>query len=438
MRLRDRRDGELARLAVPALGALLAEPLFLLADSAIVGHLGTPQLAGLGVAGAVLSSVVALCVFLAYGTTSVVARRLGAGDLPGALRQGIDGLWLAVGLGVVLGLVALAAAPWVVDALGAPATAAPYAVAYLRVSAAGVPAMLLVLAATGVLRGLQDTRTPLVVAGVGAAVNVGLNLLLVLGLGLGIAGSALGTVLVQLGSAAAYVAVVAPAARAAGAPLRPDLPGIRAAARTGAPLLLRTATLRAALLLLTAVAAHAGGTALAAHQVAFTVWTFSAMALDALAIAGQAVVGRALGSGDVDGALALTGRVVGWSVAVGVVVGAVLLVARPVYVPWFSEDPAVRAALSAALVVAALLQPVDGVVFALDGVLIGAGDGRYLAVAGLLSLVAFVPLAVAVDLADGGLVAVWLAFAGFMLARLVTLVRRALTSAWAVPGAVRG
>src|SRR4051794_16267345 len=186
--LRDPHDAEILRLAVPAFGALVAEPLFLLVDSAIVGRLGTSQLAGLGIAGVALATAVNLCVFLAYGTTATVARHLGAGDRAGALQRGVDGLWLALATGVALTVLGLVAAPAIVDGLGASANVRPYALTYLRISAVGLPAMLLVLAATGVLRGLQDTRTPLVVAGSASIANAALNALLVLGLHRGIAG----------------------------------------------------------------------------------------------------------------------------------------------------------------------------------------------------------------------------------------------------------
>ncbi|MGZ4595558.1 MAG: MATE family efflux transporter [Actinomycetes bacterium] len=434
-RLRHPHDREILRLAAPAFAALVAEPLFLRADSAIVGHLGTPQLAGLGVAGAVLATGVSLCVFLAYGTTAAVARRLGAGDLRAAMAQGIDGLWLALVIGVAVAGVLATATEALIGALGASPAATPYAVTYLRVSAAGVPAMLVVLAATGVLRGLQDTRTPLVVATVGALVNIALNLLLVYGAHLGVAGSALGTVLAQLGMAVALGAVVVRGARRHGVGGRPRLPGIRAAAVVGVPLLVRTVTLRAALLVTTYVAARAGTTAVAAHQVAFTVWTLLALALDAVAIAGQAIVGRDLGADDVAGARAATRRIMEWGAAAGVVLGTLLLLLRTAVVPLFSSDPEVRALLLSVLVVAALAQPVCGVVFALDGVLIGAGDGRYLAWAGVVTLLAFLPLAAMVLATDGGLVALWWAFDGFLLARLVTLLWRERGDAWLVTGA---
>ena len=435
LRLRHPHDREILRLALPAFGALVAEPLFLLADSAIVGHLGTPQLAGLGIAGAVLATSVSLCVFLAYGTTASVARRVGAGDLRAAIAQGVDGVWLAAGLGAVLAVVGLLAAVPLVEAFDPSAATAGYATTYLRVSVTGLPAMLVVLAATGVLRGLQDTRTPLVVATVGAVVNVVLNLALVYGADLGVAGSALGTVLTQVGMAAAFLVVVVRGARTHGSPLRPDRPGIRAAASAGVPLVVRTATLRAALLVTTYVAASIGTAAVAAHQVAFTIWLFLSLALDAIAIAGQAIVGRYLGAGDAAGARSATRRMVEWGAAAGVLLGVVVIVLRAGYVPFFSPDQDVRDQLSAVLVVAALFQPVCGVVFALDGVLIGAGDGRYLAWAGVVTLLAYLPLAGLVLATDGGLVALWWAFNGFLLARLVTLVWRWRGDAWLVTGA---
>jgi putative MATE family efflux protein len=433
--LRHPHDREIVRLAVPAFGALVAEPLFLLADSAIVGHLGTPQLAGLGVAGSLLATAVSLCVFLAYGTTAGVARRLGAGDQRAAIALGVDGVWLAAGLGLVIALAGLITAAPLIEAFGTSPSATPYALTYLRVSLPGIPAMLVVMAATGVLRGLQDTRTPLAVAVVGAAANIALNVALVYGLGMGIAGSALGTVLAQLGMAVAFVVVVVRGARRHGASLQPDLRGIRVAASTGVPLLLRTLTLRVALLVMAYVATAQGTRSVAAHQLAFTIWTFLALALDAVAIAGQAIVGRYLGAGDLDGTRAATRRMLEWGVAAGALLGLLVVALRFAYVPLFTEDSAVRALLGSVLVVAAVFQPVAGAVFALDGVLIGAGDGRYLARAGVLTLVAFLPLAFWVLAVDGGLVALWWAFGAFMVARLGTLLWRERGVAWLVPGA---
>ncbi|CAN5138165.1 MATE family efflux transporter [soil metagenome] len=427
---------------MPAFGALVAEPLFLLADSAVVGRLGTAPLAGLGIAGSVLASAIGVFVFLAYGTTAAVARRLGAGDRRSALAQGVDGVWLAAGLGVAVAVFGWLLAPGLVASFGGSAEVSAQAVTYLRWSVPGLPAMLVVLAASGVLRGLQDTRTPLVVAAAGAAANVVLSVVLVHGAGLGIAGSAIGTVLAQLGMAAAFLVVVRRAAGAAGAPLRPDLPGIRRVGRVGAPLLVRTLTLRAALLVTTYVAVAQGDEPLAAHQVAMAVWGFLALALDAVAIAGQALTGRALGAGDAVAARAATDRMLVWGVGAGVVAGAVVLATRGLVAPLFSPDPGVQASLAAALVVVALAQPLAGWVFVLDGVLIGAGDGRYLAWAGLLTLIAYLPLAAVVLLAPvegtAGLVWLWVAFSGgFMAVRAVTLGLRVRGDAWVVLGTQR-
>jgi len=292
-----------------------------------------------------------------------------------------------------------------------------------------------VLAATGVLRGLQDTRTPLLVAVTGFSVNLLLNLALVYGAGLGIAGSATGTVLAQWGMGAAYLTVVVRGARRTGAGLRPDLAGIRACATAGVPLLVRTLSLRAVLLIATGVAARLGNTEIAAHQVAMSLWSFLAFALDAIAIAGQAIIGRYLGAGDAAGARAATRRMVEWGVGAGVVLGALLLLARPLYLPLFTDDPAVRHQLDSVLLVAALSEPVCGVVFVLDGVLMGAGDGPYLAWAMLATLAVYAPVALTVG--STGLVALWIAIDLCMAVRLVFLCVRARTGAWLVTGAVR-
>ncbi|MBD0293135.1 MAG: MATE family efflux transporter [Jiangellaceae bacterium] len=434
-------DREILRLALPALGALVAEPVFLLADSAIVGHLGTAQLAGLGVAGTVLSTFVNVAVFLAYGTTAAVARMLGAGDLRGALRQGVDGCWLALLVGAGTLVACWPATPWLVGLFSPPADVAQHAETYLRISLIGLPFMLLVLAGTGILRGLQDTRTPLVVAVAGAAGNVVLNVALVYGLGLGIAGSAIGTVLTQTAMAAAFGLVVARAARHHGASLRPDWPGVRRSFRAGVPLVVRTVSMRVVLGVATFVAARLGTAELAAYQVAFTTWTFLALVLDAVAIAAQALVGRALGAGDVPGARSTTRRMVEWGVLAGVGLGVVVAAIAPLYAPLFTSDQQVRTILVAGLVAVAVLQPVAGWVFVLDGVLIGAGDGRYLAVASMLSMLAFLPAAWLVarlqPAGGAGLVALWAAFGGWMLARLATLALRERSERWLVTGAVR-
>ncbi|MFS4105184.1 MATE family efflux transporter [Streptomyces sp. PD-S100-1] len=434
---RRRHDREIAALAVPAFGALVAEPLFVMADSAIVGHLGTAQLAGLGVASALLTTAVSVFVFLAYATTAAVARRVGAGDLQAAIRQGMDGIWLALLLGAAVIAITLPTAPALVDVFGASPTAAPYATTYLRISALGIPAMLVVLASTGVLRGLQDTKTPLYVAVAGFVANAALNVGLVYGAGLGIAGSAWGTVIAQCGMAAVYLGVVVRGARRHGASLRPDAAGIRASAQAGVPLLVRTLSLRAILMTATAVAARLGDADIAAHQIILSLWTLLAFALDAIAIAGQAIIGRFLGAGDTEGAREACRRMVQWGTAVGVVLGLLVIVARPVFLPLFTADPTVKDTALPALLVVALSQPICGVVFVLDGVLMGAGDGPYLAAAMLVTLAVFVPAALLVPVFGGGLTALWGAMTLMMTVRLLTLWLRTRSGRWLVTGATR-
>ncbi|MGB0099576.1 MAG: MATE family efflux transporter [Nocardioides sp.] len=440
--MRDSRDREILRLAFPAFLALVAEPLFLLADAAIVGHLGTAPLAGLGLAAAVLQTVIGLCVFLAYGTTGSVARRLGAGDLRGAITQGIDGLWLAVGIGALVTVAGVLLADPLVHLFGASEEVTAPATTYLQIAFLGTVPLLLMLAATGVLRGLQDTRTPLVVAVGGNALNVVLNLVLVYPAGLGIAGAALGSVLAQLASAAAFVWVVVRAAGRHGASLRPHLPGIRSAGRAGMPLVVRTLTLRAAILLTTyavtlaALSARDQKVDLATHQLALTLWTFLAFVLDAIAIAAQALTGRSLGAGDVEGTRGLTRRMVAWGAISGIATGVLLASLSPVLGHLFTSDADVVDLLVPVLLVAALGQPIAGVVFVLDGVLIGAGDGRYLALAGLLTLVVYAPVALLCAAQGAGLVTIWVAFTVvFMGARFVVLVHRARGTDWLVTGA---
>jgi putative MATE family efflux protein len=408
-----------------------------MADSAIVGHLGTAQLAGLGIASALLTTAVSVFVFLAYATTAAVARRVGSGDLRAAIRQGMDGIWLALLLGAAVIVVVLPTAPGIVDLLGASQTAAPHATTYLRISALGIPAMLVVLAATGVLRGLQDTRTPLYVAVGGFVANAALNAGLVYGAGLGIAGSAWGTVIAQCGMATTYLYVVVRGARRHGASLRPDAAGIRAGAQAGVPLLVRTLSLRAILMLATAVAARLGDAEIAAHQIILSLWSLLAFALDAIAIAGQAIIGRYLGADDAQGAREACRRMVQWGIVAGIVLGLLVLAARPLFLPLFTSDAAVHHAALPALVLVAVAQPICGIVFVLDGVLMGAGDGPYLAWAMLLTLAVFAPVALLVPVLGGGLTALWAAMTLMMTVRMLTLWLRSRSGRWIVTGATR-
>jgi MATE family, multidrug efflux pump len=431
-------DREIWRLALPAFGALAAEPLYVLVDTAIVGQLGTRQLAGLAVAGTVLTAAFAIFNFLAYSTTAAVARQVGAGHRRAAAALGVDGVWLAGALGLALAIAGLAASSVIVDAMGASAGVRPYALEYLRISMVGAPFMLLMLAGAGYLRGLQDTRTTLAIAIAANVANLGLEVLFVYGFDWGVAGSAWGTVLAQIGAGIAYVTIVGRSARAEHASLRPTSAGMRQTAVVGGPLIVRTASLLAVFLATTALAARISDDAVAAHQIAFQVFILLALCLDALAIAAQAMIGRALGADDPHQARAAARRMIEWGIAVGVGFGVLLALVRPWLVPIFTDDAGVQDLAEQLLLIVALLQPLNAVVFVLDGVLIGAGDQRFLAAAMIVATFGvYVPAALVVTLAGGGVVALWGALSLWFAARAVGLGARFLSPHWQVTGATR-
>lgn len=421
-------------LAVPAFAALLAHPLMLLADTWIVGRLGTLPLAGLGIGSGLLLTVVGLSIFLAYGSTAVVGRYVGAGQRQRGLELGVQAMWLAAGLGALMAVVLWPVAPWLCEALGATPDVLPYAVDYLRWSLTGLPFMLVMLAATGTFRGFSDARTPLVLSVSVAVLNLLLNIALVFGLGLGISGAALGTALAEtaLGLTAAWLVGVR--ARREGARIAPSWADMVLSLGVGFPLWLRTLTLRAALLITTYVAAHQGAQALAAHHIAMNVWNLLAYALDALAIAGQTIIATALGAGDKAEARQFTGVMTRWSIGAGVALGLGAIALRGPIAAFFSTDAVVRGHVGSVLLVVGLTLGLAGYVYLLDGVLIGAGDGPYLAKAGLVTLAAYAPLALASFLLPHGLPALlwlWGAFTvGFMGVRAVTLGLRARGDAW--------
>ncbi|MGH9186159.1 MAG: MATE family efflux transporter [Acidimicrobiales bacterium] len=433
-RLRSPYDREIAVLAIPAFGALTAEPLYVLADTAVVGHLGTPQLGGLAVASSILLTGYAVFIFLAYGTTAAVSRLLGAGDEREAAHQAVQSLWLAAAIGAVLVAFGAVFAEPLVRAIGADGAVASNALVYLRVSLAGVPALLIVLAGTGYLRGLQDTRTPLLVAGGSALANLVIELVLIYGFGFGIGASALATVVAQIGAATVYVARVVRAVQALDVPVRPDFRAIGALARVGGDLLLRTAALRGALTLATAVATRIGTDDVGAHQIAFEVWSFLALALDAVAIAGQAMIGRLLGAGQGTEARAAARRMIELGLFTGVVCGALVAASRPLLPHVFTDDAAVVALTGFVLLWVAALQPVNGVVFVLDGVLIGAGDMRFLAWAMAGAFAVFAAAAGAVLALDLGIGWLWASIGLLMVARLVALGTRFARGRWIMLG----
>nr|WP_245325235.1 MATE family efflux transporter [Microbacterium amylolyticum] len=426
---------DILRLAVPALGSLIVEPIFIALDSAMVGHLGVTPLAGIGIGSGVLNTVVGLMVFLAYSTTPAVARLYGAGKTSGAVSRGIDGMWLALGMGAVLAVAGYLASPWLVSLFGPSAAVAEQAEIYLSLSMWGLPAMLVVFAATGLLRGLQNTMTPLWVAGIGFAANALLNWLFIYGLGWGIAGSAAGTVVAQWGMVAVYVVIAARLARQHSASTAPSRAGVRGTATTGGWLFLRTVTLRTGLLLTVAAATSLGTEELAGWQVVFTIASIAAFALDSLAIAAQALIGRYLGAGDERTVRLILRRTVTWGAAAGAAIGALIVLTSPLAGAAFTGQWEMSWLVLPALVLMGIMQPLAGIVYVLDGVLMGANDARYLAFAGGIGLVPFIAyvlvLLMFAPTGSWGLAGVAAAFFVVLMgARFLTLGRRIRGDAW--------
>lgn len=429
-------DRQIWALAGPAVLTLASEPLYLLADTAIVSRIGTEALGGLAVATAILLFASGMLVFLTFGTAATVARLIGSGDPDEAAEQSVQGLWLGGLLGVVVALALWPLSGWLIGLFGAEPAVVDEARTYLLVSLWGMPAVTIAMAGAGARRGHLDTRTPLGVAVATNSLNLALEVWLVLGLDWGIAGSALGTVVAKWVAAAAYTAIVAGAARTRGVGLAPDRGRITRLAVVGRDLFVRTVALRAGLSVTVAAAARKGTAAVAAYQVAFQVWTFCAYLLDALEAAAQSLVARALGGSDAPLARTTARRILAWAVGVGCVVGLAVALGSSAVAGWFTDDPEVLALLTSSLVWVGLTQPLSGVAFALDGILVGAGDQRFLALAMVASSLVLVGAMVVVWPASVGLGAVWAGFTVFMATRVGLLGWRWRTGRWVHLGAV--
>ncbi len=405
----------------------------------MVGNIGTAELAGVALAGQALLTFHAMMIFLAYGTTAAVARLLGAGRERDAAEQAVQSLWIGTGAGVMGAILLWFWTDPIIALLGGSGddaeVIAGFARTYLRISVFGLPAMLIMLAAVGYLRGLQDTVRPLIVAIATAAANLVLELVLVFGFGYGVGASALSTVAAQWSGALVMVVWVARAVRRHRVSVAPRWALIRAQAVVAGDLFLRTAALRGSFTVAVAAAARIGTVDLAAHEIAFQLWFTMALALDAVAIAGQALMGRFLGADDVVGARRVGNRMVGWGLVTGATFTVLLLALRTLLPDVFSDDPAVVALAGFLMIHLALMQPINGLVFTLDGILIGAGDMRFLAWAMIGAAALFVPLALAVPALDAGIGWLWGAIWVLMISRAIVLWIRYRSDTWLVTGA---
>jgi putative MATE family efflux protein len=432
LRIRSSYDGEIVRLALPALGALAAEPLYLLVDTAIVGHLGRTQLAALGIAITILGGTFAVFNFLQYGTTAQVARAGGAGEEEVARRLGAQAVWLSLAFGIAVSALVAVLAPQLVSLMGGDGQTADYAVTYLRIAAVGFPAAFLALGAQGYLRGVADLRTPLVILITGNVANVVLELLFVYGFDWGIAGSAWGTAIAQLGMGAAFVAIVL--RRLEPGEARVQLGLARRVLSLGKWIFIRTTALMGSFVLAGAVATRFGDAAIAAHQVAFQLWIFLALVLDSVAIAGQIIVGRELGAGRRDAAYGASERMVWLSVALGAVFAALMLALAGLLPRAFTGDASVLDEAALLWPLFALMQPLNGAVFALDGILIGASDGPFLALSMVVAFVACAAVLAASLAGDWGIRGVWSALVVLIVVRLALMTTRFRRGRWLVTG----
>ncbi len=431
MRLRSEYDGEILKLAVPALGALAAEPLYILVDTAIVGHLGRPQLAALGIAAVVLGGLFGIFNFLQYGTTAQVGRASGAGEGRVANRLGAQALWLSLGFGLAISAGVIAFAPQIVELMGGEGETAGYAITYMRIAGLGLPFAFLALGGQGYLRGVADLKTPLVIVIAANVVNLVLEVLFVYGLGWGIEGSAWGTVIAQAGMGAAFIVVILRAARG---DTRPSRQLMRRLLVIGRHIFVRTAALLSAFTLAGAVIARFGDASLAAHQIAFQLWIFLAFLLDAIAIAGQVIVGRGLGAGDTGRAYAASVRMIWLSVYAGIFFAVVMLALKGVLPHVFTSDDLVIERAQEIWFLFALMQPLNGAVFAFDGILIGAGDGRFLMWSMVIAFATSASIALAALAFDWGIVGVWSALVVLIVVRLALMLWRFSGRRWLVTG----
>jgi len=423
----------IAGLAFPALGVLAAEPIYLLLDTAVVGRLGALPLAGLAVGGLILSLVGSQLTFLSYRTTSRSARSFGAGDRAGAVGEGVQATWLALAVGALIVVVVQALAPFLLTAIaGSRGGIAETALPWLRIAVLAVPAILMSMAGNGWLRGVQDTVRPLRYVLVGVGVSAVLCPLLVFGwLGLprlGLTGSAVANLVGQWLAAALFGYALL--SERVSLRLRPDV--LRAQLTMGRDLVLRSLAFQVCFLSAGAVAARFGAAAVAAHQVVLQLWNFLALVLDSLAIAAQSLVGAALGAGEPAHAKTVARRVTVYSAAAATVLAAVFALGSGVLPAVFTADHAVRDQIGIPWWFMVAQLPIAGIVFALDGVLLGAGDAKFMRNATLISgLVGFLPL-IWLSLAFGwGLAGIWSGLSTFLVLRLVFVGWRALSGRWA-------
>ena len=417
-------------LALPALGVLAAMPLYLLLDTAVVGRLGGFELAALGAAVTIQSQVTTQLTFLSYGTTARSARLFGAGDRRGAIAEGVQATWVAVAVGVVIAAIMILFAPWFTWWLSGDREVADAAAQWLRAAAFAVPLVLIIMAGNGWLRGIQNTRLPLYFTLAG--VIPGAVLIPIMAGRYGLVGSAYANVIAEGITAALFLIALV---RHHDGPWRPQWEVIKRQLFLGRDLIMRSLSFQVAFLSAAAVAARFGTASLAAHQVMLQLWNFITLVLDSLAIAAQTLTGAALGAGSMAVARRVGTRVIGYSVAFAGLLGIIFAALNGVIPRLFTRDAAVLEAINNPWWIMIVMIILGGVVFAIDGVLLGASDAVFLRNASILAvLLGFLPGVWISYLVDGGLTGVWVGLLAFIVIRLIAVVWRFRSMRWAREG----
>ena len=413
-------DRSIARLAVPALGALAAEPLVALVDTAFVGRLGKVPLAAMGVVTGILGLAFFVFIALSYAGTPLIARAIGIGDNERAAQLAVQSLTVAAVLGAAGLVLVEGAAPQLVGLMGAGPDVAPQAVSYLRIRGLGLPALLMITVGHSVYRGVGDTRTPMFISIGLSLVNLVLDPVFIFGFGWGLTGAGVASVIAQtLGGGAFLYYFLTGHTGLALRRVRPRWDDVRELISAGSALFVRTSALVATFTLAVAVAARVGDTEVAAHQVAVQVWIFLSLAVDAVAIAAQNLVAGHLAT-DRAAARRFSERMLLWGLCWGVLLAAAFWLMRQDLPGWFTTDPSVAALVITLMPLIALSQPLNGLIFVLDGIMIGATEFTYMAKA----MVFVAGVACLLLLMAGSISAVWWALVGMNVLRLATLYPR--------------
>lgn len=408
-------------LALPALGALAADPLVSLVDTMFVGRIDAAALGALGVCSAVFGLAFFVFNFLSTGVTPLVASAVGKGDHAGAGRTIMQALTIASVLGVSIAALLEAGALPILELMGARGELLAPAESYLRVRALATPAVLIVTVGHGAFRGHQNTRTPLWLTLGLNAINLALDPLFIFGLDWGVAGAAWATTIAQWVGAAGFLVFIF-SRRGLGVRFSPPRPAeLLPLIQVGGALSLRTLALVGTLTLATSVATRLGTLEVAAHQVVAQIWLFLALVIDSIAIAGQALVGRLLGEGDRAEARAVADRLLRWGLGLGFVLAAVFALLRSVLPPWFTEDAAVLARVDSVYIFVIASQPIGALVFVWDGLFMGAQDFRFLAAQMLVSALLGAGVLLSVIPLGLGLEGVWWGMIALLSARMLTL-----------------